>query len=62
MDIAFSFYLTKKLEIKEKEASRELKEKIYKEKNMYLEICDNCGQPKYWCQCLNKSNSLSKGS
>ena len=62
MDIAFSFYLTKKLEIKDKKISKELKEKYYKQQIINLECCSNCGQPKYWCQCLNKSNSLSKGS
>ena len=59
MDIAFSFYLTNKLELKGK-MSRELKEKYYKEKNMYLKNCSKCGQANYWCQCYKENNKLRK--
>lgn len=59
MDIAFSYYLIKKLELNDKKMSRELKEKYYKEKNIYLKNCSKCGQPNYWCQCC-KDNKLGK--
>ena len=59
MDIAFSYYLTKKLELNDKKMSRELKEKYYKETTIYLKNCSKCGQPNYWCQCY-KDNKLSK--
>lgn len=59
MDIAFSYYLTKKIEFNDKKMSRELKEKYYKEKNYLHRNCSKCGQPNYWCQCY-KDNKLSK--
>jgi hypothetical protein len=50
MDIAVGFYLTKQIELQEKN----------KEKNISFttirESCINCGQQSYWCQCKTQSN------
>ena len=61
MDIAFSYYLTKKIEIKTIKKDKELKEKNYKERPILPVICAKCGQSMYWCQCY-KGSKLSERS
>ena len=53
MDIAFSYYLTKKIELQEKNEPKY---------TVIRESCVNCGQQSYWCQCLNQKCSNQKCS
>lgn len=51
MDIAFSYYLTKKIELQEKKKPKY---------TVIRESCVNCGQQGYWCQCSNQKLSNQK--
>ena len=51
MDIAFSYYLTKKIELQEKKKPK---------CTIIRESCTNCGQQTYWCQCENNKFIIKK--
>ena len=53
MDIAFSYYLMKKIELQEKNKPKY---------TVIRESCVNCGQQSYWCQCSNQKSSNQKSS
>lgn len=60
MDMAWAYYLQKKLEVQSKKENTELVEKNNEKQSITLKYCSVCGQQLYFCMCsknVGKMNS-----